>query len=105
MKMRNLFLILTLFLFASCESKPFTGYIVAKEYIQGHMCHDEDHKHVVEAGYVHVPHIPHSHHHKWQSSEFILHVANKDDLRHMHVDSITYYSHRVTDKITLNIGK
>lgn len=99
--MRSLFLFFILGLFASCESKPFTGYVVAKEYIQGHMCHDENYRHVVEATVVHVPHVPHTHHHKWQDSEFILHIANKDDLRHVHVDSLTFHKYSVTDKITI----
>ncbi len=94
---------LLIILVTSCESKPFTGYIVAKEYIEGHMCHDEDYSHVVEAGYVHVPHVHHApHHHEWRDSEFILHVANKDEVRPVQVDSLEFYKHKLLDKVTFN---
>ena len=100
--MKRLYITLSLFiLFTACESKPFTGYIVAKEYVEGHMCHDEDYSHVVEAGYVHTPHVHRTpHHHKWTDSEFILHVANKDEVRHINVDSIYFYKHKLLDRVT-----
>lgn len=84
-------------LLCSCDNKPFTGYVVGKEYIQGHMCHDENYDHVVEAAYIHVPH---THHHKWQDSEFILHVANHKELRHIHVDSITFENYKLLELVT-----
>jgi len=96
-----LFMCLLFVLLTSCESKPFTGYIVAKEYVEGHMCHDEDYSHVVEAGYVHTPHVHHApHHHKWRDSEFILHIANKDEVRPVQVDSVYFYKHKLLDKVT-----
>jgi len=103
--MKYLVLALIILLISSCESKnePFIGYIVAKEYIQGHMCHDDNFKHVVEAGFVHVPHVPHVHHHKhkWQRSQFIIYVANRYEVKPFHIDSLLYNIHNVTDKVTI----
>ena len=98
-----LFICLLFVLLTSCESKPFTGYIVAKEYIAGHMCHDNNYEHTVEEAYVHVPVRPiHVHHHTWQEPEFILHVANKDEVRHIHVDSTDFYEYKLLEKVTFN---
>lgn len=66
--MKTLIILCVICLLYSCKHKPFTGYIVGKEYIQGHMCHDENYEHVVEATVI-VPHpVVHTHHHKWQDS-------------------------------------
>lgn len=83
----------------SCESKPFKGYVVGKEYIEGHMCHDENYKHIKQAVVV-VPHVQPQHHHEWQESEFILHVANSYDLRHIHVDSLLYHKTKIGENLT-----
>ena len=81
------------------RKEPFTGYVVAKEYTPRHMCHTEVTT-VVEAGYTPV-HIPvHTHTHHMQEPEFILHVANKDELKHIPVDSITYFRTELLEKYT-----
>ena len=98
--MKKIFILGSLLFLYSCEEKPFTGYIVGKEYIEGHMCHDEGYEHTLQATVVHVPHV-HVHHHKWQNSEFILHVANYKELRHIHVDSLTFANHKMLEEITL----
>jgi hypothetical protein len=86
----------------SCEIKPFTGYIVAKEYVEGHMCHDDDYYHTVESSFVIAPHVPHTpHHHTWQEAKFIIYVANKDDVRPIHVDSLAFIEYKITDKVTV----
>lgn len=82
------------------RKEPFRGYVVAKEYTPRHMCHDEVTT-VVEAGVyvpVHVPVNTHTHHE--EGPEFILHVANKDELKHIHVDSITYVRTGLLEKFT-----
>jgi len=81
------------------RKEPFSGYVVAKEYTPRHMCHTEVTT-VVEAGYtpVHIPVNTHIHH--MQEPEFILHVANKDELKHIHVDSITYVRTELLEKYT-----
>ncbi len=90
-----LILSISLLLFA-CSSEPFTGYVVAKEYIEGHMCHSE-HKHTVKA-IVHVPHV--QHHHSYQQAQFILHVANRHEVRAYHVDTFKFNRVKMLDKIT-----
>lgn len=94
--MKNLILILSFILLVSCENKPFTGYVVGKEYIEGHMCHDEGYNHVVQAAVIVPPHV-HTHHHRWEDSQFILHVANYQELRHIKVDSSTYVNSKMLE--------
>jgi hypothetical protein len=97
--MKVIFAIAISILLVACESSPFTGYIVAKEYIEGHMCHDENYEHFEEAIVVVPPHV-NSHHHEWQESEFIIHVANKNEVRHIHVDSLDFLNYKLLDKVT-----
>jgi hypothetical protein len=93
-------LILIFLVLTACESKPFTGYIVAKEYVEGHMCHDEDYQHYVEAYVPVVPHVPPVHHHEWQESEFIIYVANRYQVNEYNVDSLDFYNYNLLDKVT-----
>lgn len=86
---------------ACSENKPFTGYVVAKEYVEGHMCHSE-YKHTVKAYVpVHVPHVPPPHHHHYENAQFILHVANRYEVRPFHVDTFKFTRVQMLDKITL----
>ncbi len=78
--------ILTIALLAvlfGCEPKPFKGIIVCKEYVKAH--------------YVRRPRrapqlVP---------SEWKLYVANKYAIRVFSVDSVTYTTHHVGEKIVM----
>lgn len=85
----------------SCDSKPFKGYVVGKEYISGHMCHSEPKK-TVEAIVV-VPHpvvVPPPHHHEWIKATFTLYVANRYEVRQYFVDSLKFQRTKMLDKVT-----
>lgn len=99
--MKGLILFLALVSLTSCEFKPFTGYIVCKEYTPGHMCHDEVPTYS-EASllYVHVPPHVHTHHHTWQESSFIIYVANKNAVRSFSVDSLSFTKYKLLQKVT-----
>lgn len=101
MKKSALFLI-AFILCVSCEDKPIRGFVVAKEYIPGHM-DNEYPKHIEEATF--VPHVPmvYVHHHepKFVPSEFTLYVANRYRVYHINVDSLTYITTKVGQRITI----
>jgi hypothetical protein len=96
------FLVAVCLVFASCDSTPFTGYIVHKTWIKAHM----DNEYPVEinkGGYVPVFHpVPVQHRHTpiKINSEFIIYVANKDEVRAINVDSITWFKTEICQKIT-----
>ena len=100
--MKKILLALPLLLIYSCENKPFSGYVVAKEYISGHHCCSEPKTHSIQEAVTHVPvrPIPNQHHHVWQESQFIIHVANKDDVRAFEVDSIDFPKYKILQKVT-----
>jgi hypothetical protein len=103
--MKKLYTILLLFVLVSCEDtkrEPFVGYVVGKEYSAEHMCHS-DYEHTIQAGFTHVhtPHV-HPHHHHMIEAEYILHVANISQLRHVRVDKSMFNSYKMLDKITIN---
>lgn len=77
------------------DDKPFTGYIVHKEYTQGHMCCS---KAKVYNSYVHV--TPVVHRHSWNPSTFKLWVANKNETRIINVDSLLWKSKTSGSKVT-----
>lgn len=85
---------------ASCTSKPFTGRVVEKEYIAGHMCHTDGYAEKFQAGVI-VPHVAvHTHHHSWQSATVTVWVANRYDLRSFSVDTLSYDNWVVGSKVT-----
>ena len=94
-------------LFACSEDKPrpFTGYVVAKNYEEGHMCHSE-YKNYIESSIPLFTHIHHHkvHHHHYVEPVFTLHIANKDELKHINVDSLTYTRSNVLDKLTFVVN-
>lgn len=100
--MKKILLALPLALIYSCENKPFTGYVVAKEYISGHYCHSEPETHEIQEAGVHVPihTTPPPHHHVWEESQFLIHVANKDNVRAFEVDSIDFPKYKILQKVT-----
>ena len=87
----------------SCADGPtdFTGYIVAKEYTPGHMCHDD--VKTVSYAVVHVPIVHHTttHTHTWQPSTFIWFVANKNDIEQFSVDSVLFHSRKCGENVTM----
>lgn len=102
--MKKLYTILLLLVLVSCddtERGPFVGYIVGKEYSAEHMCHS-DYEHTIQAGFTHVPHVHHTHHHHMIEAEYILHIANISELRHVRVDKSMFNSYKMLDKITIN---
>jgi len=101
--MKKVILFSLMFILFACSEdkpKPFTGYVVAKNYEEGHMCHSE-YKNYLESSiplFTHIHH--HVHHHHYVEPVFTLHIANKDELRHVNVDSLTYINSNVLDKMT-----
>ena len=97
-------ILLTFILLATlsgCKPKPFKGFLVCKEYIQGHM--DDVSVKSIQEAYVYVPVVvPKSHTPKYIPSEWILYVANKDCVLRFNVDSLTYIKHRVGERIVMN---
>lgn len=84
-----------------CEPKPFKGIIVCKEYVKAHM--DNKEAHVVEEA-TFVPRVFYPHHiHVPQlvPSEWKFYVANKHSVRVFFVDSVTYTTHHVGEKIVM----
>ncbi|WP_232504135.1 hypothetical protein [Hoylesella timonensis] len=86
---------------SGCKPKPFKGFLVCKEYIQGHM--DNVSVEPIQEAYVsvHVA-VPRIHTHKYIPSEWIFYVANKDCVLRFNVDSLTYIKHRVGERIVMN---
>lgn len=101
--MKKLLIIPLLLLLISCENKPFTGYVIGKEYIQGHMCCSDGYKHIVQASPIIVPHpVPIKHHHSFEKSKFIISVANKyRGVCDFNVDSIRYKNYKLGQRITI----
>lgn len=96
-------ILLTFILLAAlsgCKPKPFKGFLVCKEYIQGHM--DDDNVKSIQEAYVSVPVVPRTHTPEYIPSEWIFYVANKDRVIPFHVDSLTYIKHRVGERIVMN---
>lgn len=90
---------------ASCKRQPFTGRVVDKEYIQGHMCHSDGYIQVHEASMlpaIIVPHVstPPPHHHSWQPAEVTLWVADRYEVKSFSVDTTSYSSWVVGSKVT-----
>lgn len=99
MKTIKLLFLLSLSFLFSCN-KPFTGYVVCKEYIPLHM-DDQEAKSIQEAVIVvpiHVP--PPKHEPELIKSKFILYVANKDCVHNYEVDSITFINTKICQKLT-----
>ena len=82
----------------ACEERKIEGYIVYKEYMPRHMCHD-DTEPVVEAGYVHVPNT--AHHHTEQKPTWTLYVGNVNGTTTVDVTENCYNSFKVTDKVSV----
>ena len=87
---------------SSCETKPFKGFLVCKEYVPGHM--DDEHAKTVQEAYVSVPVSVY----KFQDepeyvpSVWYFYVANKDGVRRLKVDSLTYTRRKVGERIVIN---
>jgi len=87
---------------SSCETKPFKGFLVCKEYVPGHM--DDEHAKIVQEAYVPVPVVyPRSHESEYVPSEWHFYVANKYGVRDFQVDSLTYLRHKVGERIIMNL--
>lgn len=96
--------IVLLLVFLGCETKPFKGFLVCKEYIPGHM--DDEHAKTVQEAYVPVPVLvvyPRRHEPEYIPSEWHFYVANKDGVRDFRVDSLTYLRHKVGERIVMDL--
>lgn len=89
-------------LLVGCESKPFKGIIVYKEYIKAHMDNEEAHA-VEEATFVpRVHYVPRPRRvPQLVPSEWKFYVANKYAVRVFYVDSVTYTKHHVGERIVM----
>lgn len=85
----------------ACEERKIKGYIVYKEYMPRHMCHDNTEP-VVEAGFtpIVVPHN-HIHHHTEQEPTWTLYVGNINGTTTVDVTENCYNSFKVTDKVSV----
>lgn len=95
--------LLCLAIFSGCDPKPFTGYIVCKEYTPGHM-DDKKVNPIQEAIVIPVRPIvvPHRHKPKWVNSKWVVYVANKNTVRSFNVDSLSFIGFRLGQKISFN---
>lgn len=103
MSMKVFWILVLCLFFQACNKYPFTGYIVGKEYIPRHW-ENKPGKSICECA-VWIPVVPahtSTDQRKIVESQFILHVANKDELRHIHVDSLLYQARKCGEKITIN---
>lgn len=86
---------------SGCKTKPFKGFLVCKEYIQGHM--DDERPYIQQEAYVYVPIVPPRRHEpEYVPSVWVFYVANKDGVRWFYVDSLTYTQHKVGERIVMN---
>lgn len=100
--MKKLLISIALLLaFAGCETNPFKGFLVCKEYIPGHM--DDEHAKTVQEAYVYVPILSlRRHEPEYIPSAWKFYVANKHGVRVFSVDSLTYTRHKVGERIIMN---
>lgn len=90
----------------SCSSKPFTGRIVEKEYIEGHRCHTSGYTEIQEASLLpsiivpHVPVVAHPHHHAWVRANVTIWVANRYEVKSFSVDTTSYNKWILGSKVT-----
>ena len=100
-----LLLLLLMVVFTSCEEKPFTGYLVHKEYVKYHMS-NESPKITYEASLFGIVVVPHVHRPsqkpKFVPSEWKFYVANKYGVRTFKVDSLTYLKYKCGTRMTFN---
>lgn len=86
---------------SSCETKPFKGFLVCKEYVPGHM--DYEQPYIQQEAYVYVLIVPLRRHvPKYVPSVWYFYVANKDGVGQFKVDSLTYTRHKVGERIVIN---
>lgn len=100
--MKRIILALSLLaVLSGCETKPFKGFLVCKEYIKGHM--DDERPHIQQEAAVYVPIVPPRRHEpEYIPSEWKFYVANKHGVRVFSVDSLTYTRHKVGERIIMN---
>lgn len=97
-----LFCLLCLAIFSGCDPDPFTGYVVCKEYIPGHM-DDKKVNPIQHAVVIPVRPVVHPHRHKpeWIKNRWIVYVANKSAVKPFDVDSLYFTNVRLGQKITM----
>jgi hypothetical protein len=96
------FILLCLAIFSGCNPDPFTGYVVCKEYIPGHMDNKKV-KPVLQAVIIPVTPGAHSRKHrpKWVKSRWVVYAANKSVVRAFSVDSLYFTNVCLGQKITI----
>ena len=80
----------------SCDDISYSGYVINKNYVKGHMCCDKNTENQRPSFMTHV-----SHDHVWIKSQFILTVSSEGKTESFHVDSARYASIKLADKITI----
>lgn len=99
-RLKLLIIAISAMLLFSCKEKPFTGYVVCKEYTPQHMSYVAA-KSIQEAT-IYIPHVtvvpkrpPHLEKSKW-----VLYVANKYTVKAISVDSILFINTKLGSKVT-----
>lgn len=88
-------------LLVSCTHKPFTGYLVCKEFIPKHMS-NEDEKPIIYAAVPFRPVIiPQHKKPKLVEDQFNWYVDNKYSVNRFTVSRKKFHSKRLGDKITI----
>ena len=99
---KTILAIVLLIMLVGCKPKSFKGIIVCKEYVKAHM--DNEDAHVVEEATFVPPvyYVPHRMHvPQLVPLEWKFYVANKYAIRAFYVDSVTYTTHHVGERIIM----
>jgi hypothetical protein len=110
--MKKFYLLLIFILLLGCSDKPFTGYIVGKEYTPGHWSNHKSNP--IECSSFSHPLHPlnplnpvyrHNNNHTttvtYIKSKFIWYIANKKKLIKYEPDSLTFFTKNCGDTVTV----
>lgn len=87
-------------IFTACESSPFTGYVVAKKYVPEHQCCSEPNEKLEAV--THVPVRPvNTHHHHTVIADYVIFVANHEQVQPIHVAPSTFNYFKILDKVCI----
>ncbi len=100
--MKKVVFLFALLLLAACNSAPIKGFVVAKEYVKGHI--DNVQAQRVEEAIIIVP-VMHNQRREpeYVKSTFTLFVANRHRVYDIRVDSLTYIKTKVGQRITIKM--
>ena len=92
--MKKAFILLALVAVSCTDNKPFTGYVVGKEY---NPSHNEIKYRTIHCGKI-VTQIPYTEH---VDSKYYIYLANKQNVKCFEVDSVKFKQIKKFQKITL----